>query len=65
MKIDENKLFIQLAKKNWDLSKLADALGVCPQTIQAIKKRKSPRPTTIGKIAKALDCEPEDLLEME
>ncbi len=63
MRIDEKKLFIQLAKESWDLSKLADALGVCPQTIQAIKKRKSPRPTTIGKIAKALDCEPEELLE--
>ena len=65
MRIDEKKLFIQLAKKSWDLSMLADVMGVCPQTIQAIKKRKHPRPTTIGKIAKALDCEPEDLLEME
>ena len=65
MRIDEKKLFIQLAKKNWNICNLADTLGVCPQTIEAIKKRKSPRPSTIGKIAKALDCEPEDLLEME
>ena len=65
MRIDEKKLFIQLAKKNWDLCNLADAMGVCPQNIIAIKKRKNPRPSTIGKIAKALDCEPEDLLETE
>ena len=64
MKIDERKLFIQMAKKNWNQTDLAEALGVCQQTIMAIRKRSNPRPSTIGKIAKALGCEPEDLLEV-
>lgn len=64
MKIDERKPYVQLAKKSWDISDLADAMGVCYQTIMAIRKRSNPRPSTIGKIAKALGCEPEDLLEV-
>lgn len=64
MKIDERKLYVQLAKKSWDISDLADAMGVCYQTVASIRKRGNPRPSTIGRMAKALGCEPEELLEV-
>ena len=65
MKIDERKLFIQLAKKDWNFTDLANALGINTQTLITTRKRKSTRPSTIGKMAKALGCEPEDLLKEE
>ena len=49
MRIDEKKLFIQFNT----------------QTLITTRKRKSTRPSTIGKMAKALGCEPEDLLKEE
>lgn len=62
MKIDEKKLYIQCAKKGWNFSNLAEAIGVSKVTLYGYRKRNI-RPNTLNRITKALDCDPEELLE--
>ena len=60
LQLDSKKLFIMCAKKGYsrvDLSKLS---GVGMNTMRGVRPL---RPTTLHKIAQALECEPEDLLK--
>lgn len=62
MKIDKKKLFIQCAKKGWSAFDLAKAVGVGKAAVYGYIKH-NVRATTLGRLAKALECEPEELLE--
>ena len=62
VKIDEKKLLIALARRGWNLVNLASELGVSRVTAYGYKKRNI-RPSTLYRLAKALNCEPEELLE--
>ncbi len=62
MRIDEKKLYVQCAKKGWNFCDLAKTLDVSRVTVYGYKKHNI-RSDTLNRIAKALDCEPEELLE--
>lgn len=64
MKIDSKKLNLALAKKCMSMSELSTASGVDAVTITRINKgTQSPRPQTVGKLAKALNVRVEELIE--
>lgn len=62
MKVSEKKLLIALAKRGWDFVDLARELGVSRVTTYGYKKRNI-RPSTLHRLAKVLNVEPEELLE--
>lgn len=62
MKIDEKKLYIQCAKNGLNFGDLAKILKVSRVTVYSYKKHNI-RPDTLNRIAQALNCEPEELLE--
>lgn len=64
MRISKKKLDIALAKAGITRKELAEKSGVNACIIASITKQ-SKTPKTVGKIAKALDCEVIDLLENE
>ena len=63
MKIDHNKLELLLARKCKSLSDLRD--GTSPQTLRRIQRGEDVKPKTAGRIARALGCDPADILEGE
>lgn len=63
MKINQIKLGVLLAKRNWTYQTLAKESKVCRQTISYIKNGKSCSFITAVKIAEALGVEVTDLLE--
>lgn len=63
MKINQIKLGVLLAKRNWTYQTLAKESKVCRQTISYIKNGKSCSFITAVKIAEALGVEVTELLE--
>lgn len=64
MKIDKIKLDLVLAKNCLSYAQLSEICGVSQITIIRITKgTQIARPATIGKIAKALDCDVKELLK--
>ncbi len=64
MKIDNNKFEIAMANACFTAENLAKQTGIAQVTIARIKKgTQQPRPATVGKIAKALNCKVEDLID--
>lgn len=61
MKIDNQKLELYLARQCKSLSDLRD--GSAPQTLRRIRQGEDVTPKTVGRIAKALGCDPADILE--
>lgn len=62
MRISYKKLLIALAKRGWDFVDLARELGVSRVTAYGYKNRNI-RPSTLHRLAKVLNVEPEELLE--
>lgn len=63
MKINSTKLNLALARECVSMKELAEKSGVDVVTLARINKGKqTPRPQTIGKIAKALNCDVAELL---
>lgn len=63
MKVNKSKLELAMAQacmNAYDICKLA---GIQYQTYRRIANGGSPKPATVGKIAKALNCSVTDLLE--
>lgn len=61
MKIDPKKLDLRLARECKSLSDLRS--GSSPQTLKRIRRGEEVQPKTVGRIAKALKCDPADILE--
>ncbi|MGM9577843.1 MAG: helix-turn-helix domain-containing protein [Evtepia sp.] len=61
MKIDLKKLDLLLARECKSLSDLRD--GSSPQTLKRIRRGEEVQPKTVGRIARALGCDPSDILE--
>ena len=58
MRIDIKKFELAQAKSE----KTLVALGIPRETIRNVREGKSLRPETVGRIAKALSCKPEDII---
>lgn len=65
MKIDGRKLDLIMAAQCLTSEKLSTVTGVSQVSISRFRRGiQQPRPATIGKIAKALNVEIQDLIEM-
>ena len=65
MKVNLQKLQIAMANQAFSSKELSEKCGVSQVTITRITKGvQAARPQTIGKIAKALDVEPTDIMEV-
>ena len=63
MNIDKSKLDLAMAKECCTAEKLAKLTGVSQVTLARIKRGvQEPRPATVGKIAKALNVQVEELI---
>lgn len=66
MKLDEAKLQMILAEKQMRLKDLYERSGVSDRALLDLRKGKTtPRPATIGRIAKALNVEVQDIIQEE
>lgn len=63
MKIDANSININMARSCLSLSELSEISGLKISTIQGALKRCSARPATVGKIARALGVDVENIIE--
>jgi transcriptional regulator with XRE-family HTH domain len=64
MKLDAKRLNYEMAKACMNMKELSEKSGVSKQTLVAAKAgRRNPKPSTIGKIAKALDVIIDDIIE--
>lgn len=61
MRIDNNKLNLLLAKRCMNLRDLR--AGTSSNTLTRIRRGENVLPATIGRIAKALDVDPADIIE--
>ena len=62
VKIDVGKLNMMLARRCMALTDLRS--GTSPQTLTRIMRGEEVKPRTVGRIAKALRCEPDDIVEV-
>nr|WP_317413732.1 helix-turn-helix transcriptional regulator [uncultured Solibaculum sp.] len=63
MKIDNKKLDLLLAQRCMNLRDLRQ--GTSPQTLTRIRRGEEVLPATVGRIAKALEVDPADLIAEE
>ena len=66
MRISNEKLLIALANEGMLLKELAKKAGITMEALRNIRKGKSvPKPATIGKIAKALNVNVQEIIMEE
>lgn len=65
MKVDRQKLYLAMARACMDSADLPKASGLPRATVQNAIVGKNVRPSTLGKIAKALGVDPAELIEKE
>ena len=65
VKIDGKAFTKTLEVRCYTNESLAKAAGTSPTTIQKARNGGSIRPTTLGKLAKALKCKPESIVQQE
>lgn len=63
MKADRKKLELAMARACMSSKELPVAAQLPRPTVQNVIVGKSVRPETLGKVAKALNCDPVELLE--
>lgn len=63
MKVDRRKLELAMARSCMESRDLPGAAGLPRPTVQNAIVGKSVRPATLGRIAKALGVDPEDIIE--
>lgn len=63
MKLDANKFMMILAEKQITLKDLCEESGIGVSTLQKVRKGNTPRPATIGRIAKALGVDVQDIIQ--
>lgn len=61
MKIDNRKLDLQLARQCKTITNLRSVTS--SQTLTRIRNGNSIKPSTLGRIAQALNCDPTDILD--
>lgn len=63
MQINERKLLIAMARKKFNISRLAEAYGVSKTRMSQIMKNKEVSTECIGRLAEALGVDVTELLE--
>lgn len=62
MKLNQLKVKLLLAKQLISQADLADKAGISRQTLSAVMNGRNCRPELLGRIAKALGVEPEEII---
>ena len=62
MFIDEHKLYCMAARREMTITQLVQIAGISFQTLGSIRKGWRSTTRTIGKICKALQCDPADIV---
>lgn len=65
MKIDKVKLELAMARACLNPQDLAKVSGLPAPTVNGAIRGRGIRPATLGRIAKALDCDPADIIKKE
>ena len=65
MKANREKLELSMARACLNTQDLAKEANMPAQTVNRVLLGRGVRPATIGRIARALNCDPEDILEKE
>lgn len=65
MRIDKRKLGLAMARSDMMPADIARVAGYAVKTVNSVFHRNSIRPATLGRIAKALNADPADLLAPE
>lgn len=66
MRISNEKLLLALANEGMLLKELAEKAGITMEALRNIRKGKSiPKPATVGKIAKALNVNVQEIIMEE
>lgn len=63
MRLDRRKIMLKMAKLGIGQAELVKRSGVSRQTISAVLNGRDCKPELLGKIAKALETEPEEIIE--
>lgn len=63
MRLNRTKIQLLMAKACTTQGALADKAGISRQTLSAVMNGRSCRPELLGRIAKALEVEPEEIIE--
>lgn len=62
MKPNKNVILLYMARRGMDRQELIAASDLPPRTLCSLLAGKSVRPKTLGKVAKALDVDPAELV---
>lgn len=63
MRATKQKVILAMARKCMNPQDLAKAAGLPPQTVNGVIRGQNVRPATLGKLARALDCDPAELVD--
>lgn len=63
MKLNRIKVQLLMTRGPHTQQELADKAGISRQTLSAVMNGRSCRPELLGKISKALEVEPEEIIE--
>lgn len=63
MRLNRTKVSLLMAKQTINQASLAAKAGISRQTMSAVMNGRNCRPELLGKISKALEAEPEEIIE--
>lgn len=63
MRLNKKAVMLKMAKLGLDQKKLAERAGVSRTTMSYVMNGRECRPELLGRIAKALETEPEEIIE--
>ena len=65
MKAITQKVTLAMARKCMNPQDLAKAAGLPPQTVNGVIRGRNVRPATLGRVARALGCDPAELVNQD
>ena len=65
MRAVTQKVTLAMARQCMNPQDLAKAAGLPPQTVNGVIRGQNVRPATLGKVARALGCDPAELVDLE
>ena len=63
MRLDKKKVQLRMAKLGFNQAAVAERAGISRQTLSYVMNGRNCKPEMLGKIAKALEVEPEEIIE--
>lgn len=65
MKVNKKALYLAMARACLSRRELSEKAGIPEPTLQGVINHRSVRPTTLGKVARALGVDPLEIMEQE